>query len=138
MRASPTPYPELPADDHVQHGAERDLVDETPDVQRLPAWMRAGRRSGRTERPEWLRPTRTRRGAGAHWDMGEARGAVDGLYPDGTRLPVWMRPPGAPQITQAAWSEDADVGWEANWRRWDGNDPPAPEEDAAAAVEPEW
>ena len=142
MRAAPTPNREVPANDQVELGAELDLVDETPDVERLPAWMRAGRRSGRTERPEWLRSTRSSRGAKAHWDAGEERGAVDAFYPDETpdpaRLPVWMRSGGAKQINQASWSEDADVGWEAAWRRWDGIDPPAPEEDAAAAVELEW
>jgi hypothetical protein len=142
MRAPTAPHRELPDPEFVQHGPEVDGVDETPDVGRLPAWMRAGPRYGRTGRPEWLGATRTRRAPKPHWDLPEPHCATPAFYPDEipdvTGMPAWMRSSGVRQNTQASWSEDADVGWEAAWRRWDGVDPPAPEEDTEGSVELGW
>jgi hypothetical protein len=142
MRAPTAPHRELPDPEFVQHGPEVDGVDEIPDVQRLPAWMRAGRRRGQVQRPEWLSTPRARRTPQTHWDLPEPQRAPDEVYPDEApdmaRMPAWMRAGRALSRTQASWSEDADVGWEAAWRRWDGIDPPAPEEDAEGSAELGW
>jgi hypothetical protein len=140
VRAAPLRIEQPPEAEWVQHGPEHDGVDEIPDVRRLPAWMR--RRNGRTDPPEWLGATRTRRAPKPHWDFPEAQRESEAFYPDEipdvTGMPAWMRSSVVRQNTQASWSEDADVGWEAAWRCWDGIDPPAPEEDTEGPVELEW
>ena len=52
--------------------------------------------------------------------------------------PEWMCAAGPAQFANASWPEYAAVAWEAAWRRWDGIDPPASEEDTGPSVELEW
>lgn len=93
-----------------------ELPDETPPVERLPAWMRVAH------------PRDPRK---AHWHLRPER-PHDDFYPDEPpvmeRLPGWMRRgwlngPAPPQVRCDEGASNAELDRD----RWDGVDPPAPE-----------